>query len=175
MRLFFISPPSKFILQWHSVSKGDMSQCLHCKRKKRKTSVYGMFYVKKNSYMLPLMVTLQYGIFWMGSFTKGESLLYKKKENIQWSGGIRELLHCLGYKKGSITMTVPNWTWICKLHRAPLFTEMQNYMHEKFPAADILWAFNSTISQYISMQHIILTRADVYSGKLLTYGMKKWI
>lgn len=35
-RLLFIYLPSKFILQRHSVSKGDMSQCLHCKRKKKK-------------------------------------------------------------------------------------------------------------------------------------------
>lgn len=40
-----------------------------------------MFYKKrKNNCMLPLMVTLQQGIFWMTSFTEWESLLYKKKQ-----------------------------------------------------------------------------------------------
>lgn len=37
--------------------------------------------------MLPLMVTLQQGIFWMTSFIKWESLFYKKKGKKNWVSG----------------------------------------------------------------------------------------
>lgn len=99
-----------------------------------------MFYTKKKK---KLYVT-SHGYLAIGNFLdyffyrRRKSILQKEAKKIRGSGGMGELLHPLGYKKGSITKTVPSWAWIYKLHRAPLFTEMQKYMHEKFSAADIL-------------------------------------
>lgn len=47
--------------------------------------------------MLPLLVTLQQGIFWMTSLTKRESLFYKKKGKKNCGNGdTGELVHPLG-------------------------------------------------------------------------------
>lgn len=101
-----------------------------------------MFYMQKrnNNYILPLLVTFQQRVFWMASLTELESLFctIKKEKKIVGMETVGKLCILQDNTKGSITKTVPNWAWIYKLHRAPLSTEMQNYMHEKFPAADIL-------------------------------------